>query len=204
MKILVLHSGGLDSMAMGHLLMTSPEYKDATIHFLHYNLKHVSSRYMVEEIAFNNFIKHAQRNYSKPFTYSKLTLDYTAFGYTGTIPKDVYSTYLNAARITLLDHSFTHVATGRNRQDRGTDKDYVQRAEDVFNLLAADRAKPARLMFPIENKTKLMLYTSLPLELKDKWWSCRLTMATEKTTRSCGTCPTCKELRRSKIPHPVF
>ena len=123
--VLVMLSGGLDSVAVLHLMLTDPVYANYAIHAHHMNLENVENRSLAENIAVRNILHYFKTHGYRPFTYTESTLGYPLIN--GKQMRDPLAVAVTTGFICNADQSIEIVAIGVNSDDIN--------AEDVDNLM---------------------------------------------------------------------
>lgn len=184
---LVMFSGGLDSLAVLHLLLSKGE----PVHVHHVHLHNIEGRVMAEAEAVN-----AVRNYyasiGKPLDYSESSVQYPTVNGSFFYDTDVtrfMGGYI-AARAPILG-----VAYGRTADDvaDSTLNARTQSGNDIFKVLT-----DVPMLFPVMHMTKQQCFDSLPAELRELAWSCRRPVRRQGGHAACGKCKTCRAMKDIK------
>jgi 7-cyano-7-deazaguanine synthase in queuosine biosynthesis len=195
--ILAMYSGGLDSLGMLYKLFTDPEYKDYQIHIHHIHNRNVECRDLAEAIITNTALSEFKKM-GFLFEYSESGI--TTKQYNGKFMFDCDSINFFAGYICSVNPNIVKVATGVN-------------SEDITECLAARRKRADTILatftsvqkiHPMMNISKLEIYNTLPDNLKDKFWSCRVPIQKNGSISPCGVCHTCQQLKSADIPHIVI
>ena len=199
--IVAMFSGGLDSLAMLHLLLTDLQYADSNIHVHHVNIRNVEHRSDVEAKVVEEALQWFKDNGYRPFTTSFSTIEYDS--YNGQFLSDTDVTYFFAGYITSCKPN-SIVAFGVNAGDYhgSTLATRLIRSREIGAAFGiTDR------LLPVSELSKLELYNLLPVGLKDKFWSCRIPKYIDNVATPCNRCRTCKELANIGVlvaPKPLI
>ena len=180
-SLLLMFSGGLDSLAALHLLRTT---QSEPIHVHHVHLHNVEGRTEAERNAVE-----AVRAYYGDLDYSESNIQYPSVNGQFFYDTDVtrfMGGYI-ASRAPILG-----VAYGRTADDVA-DSSLVERTRtgnEIFKVLT-----DVPMLFPVMHMTKQECYDFLPAELRDLAWSCRRPVYGPEFTTSCGKCKTCKAMK---------
>ena len=184
-SLLLMFSGGLDSLAALHLLLTTqPE----PVHVHHVHLSNSENRTEAE--------RHAVEAVRRYYAHAGQPLDYSEsfFQYPSVNGQFFYDTDVTrfmggyiAARAPILG-----VAYGRTADDvaDGTLSARTQTGNDIFGVLT-----DVPMLFPVVHMTKQECYDSLPPELRLLAWSCRRPVYTHDEIKECGKCKTCRAMK---------
>jgi 7-cyano-7-deazaguanine synthase in queuosine biosynthesis len=201
---LLMFSGGLDSTGALWQLLQNKEYK---VHIHHLYLLNKQKRAEAEQQSVKNIISYLSKSYV--FKYSESYHEYPFYSYIDTInmeteevkvtqnfipDSDIYN--FIAGTICLSLPTIKKVAVGRTKSDSGSDTaDRTIRANKLLQLFAPNVQK----IYPVGHLTKSEIYNILPEELRNMTWSCRNPISlNENTSKECGKCRTCLELRDIK------
>lgn len=188
--ILAMYSGGLDSLGMTYKLLT--EYTDYRIHIHHIHNRNVENRWRAEAIAVDQAIKELQR-LGFDFDYSESEIGTQPFGRKFLYDTDSINFF--AGYVASANPQIKKVAMGMQANDANQSlEDRRVRAQKIFTAFT-----DAEKIFPVEFMTKREIYDSLPLSLRNLFWSCRRPVYTDKTIAPCGKCDTCVKLREQAI-----
>ena len=188
----MMYSGGLDSLGTLYHLLTDPLYKDYKIHVHHVHQHNVERRAKAESIAVNIALKELN-DLGFKFDYSESSITTPNFG-----PYFMYDTdSINffAGYVCSVNPNIELVAMGMNAGDSNHSlEDRRKRANAILTAFT-----PAEKIYPVLNLSKREIYDSLPESLKNKFWSCRTPIYTEKEINPCGRCKTCLQLKEAGI-----
>lgn len=185
-----MYSGGLDSLGMTYKLLT--EYTDYRIHIHHIHNRNVENRWRAEAIAVDQAIKELQR-LGFDFDYSESEIGTQPFGRKFLYDTDSINFF--AGYVASANPQIKKVAMGMQANDANQSlEDRRVRAQKIFTAFT-----DAEKIFPVEFMTKREIYDSLPLSLRNLFWSCRRPVYTDKTIAPCGKCDTCVKLREQAI-----
>ena len=184
-SLLLMFSGGLDSLAALHLLRTTqPE----PIHVHHVHLVNSENRTLAEATAVDK-VRRYYAETGKPLDYSESNIQYPSVNGQFFYDTDVtrfMGGYI-AARAPILG-----VAYGRTADDvaDGTLSARTQTGNDIFKVLT-----DVPMLFPVVHMTKQECYDSLPPELRLRAWSCRRPVYMHDWIAECGKCKTCRAMK---------
>ena len=189
--LLVMLSGGLDSVCVLHLMLTNPTYAAYDIHAHHMNLENVEHRSLAEGIAVRNVLHYLKTHGYRSFTYTESTVGYPVIN--GKQMRDAIAVAFTSGFMCNADPSIEFVALGVNVEDTQTNDvdNLVAVAGSIFNSFPSG----AQRIFPIRNYTKLQVRDMLPKALQDLCWSCRTPIYVSGNPVTCGMCKTCVQLR---------
>lgn len=190
--ILAMYSGGLDSLGMVYKLLTDPKYTGYRVHIHHVDNKNIENRHRAEAIAVDIAIKELKR-LSFNFEYSTSEISTQPYGMNFMYDTDSMNFF--AGYICSANPNIVKVAMGMQANDANQRlEDRRIRAQKIFEAFTG-----AEKIFPVLNLTKREIYDSLPESLRDKFWSCRRPVYSEKSIAPCGRCDTCVKLRAQGI-----
>ena len=184
-SLLLMFSGGLDSLAALHLLLTTqPE----PIHVHHVHLSNSENRTLAEATAVDK-VRRYYAETGKPLDYSESNIQYPSVNGQFFYDTDVtrfMGGYI-AARAPILG-----VAYGRTADDVADSSlsARTQTGNDIFKVLT-----DVPMLFPVVHMTKQECYDSLPPELRELAWSCRRPICFEDKSLPCGRCKTCRAMK---------
>jgi 7-cyano-7-deazaguanine synthase in queuosine biosynthesis len=190
--ILAMYSGGLDSLGMIYKLLTDIEYKNYRLHIHHMHNKNVERRDKAEAVTVKIALAELEAM-GFDFDYSSSEIGVPAYGKRFMFDTDSLNFF--AGYICSVNPQIVKVAMGMNASDNNHSlEDRRKRADTI--LAAFTEVKK---IYPVLNMSKREIYDSLPDNLKNKFWSCRRPVYTEKNIAPCGKCDTCVKLREQDI-----
>ena len=190
--IIAMYSGGLDSLGMIYKLLTNDEYKGYFIHIHHVHNKNVENRWRAEQQAVDSAIKEL-KNLGFVFFYSESEIGSQPYGKRFLYDTDTMNFF--AGYICSVNPDIKKVAMGMQSNDANQSlEDRRVRANKILSAFT-----DAEKIFPVLDMTKREIYYSLPESLRDKFWSCRRPVYTEKNIAPCGKCDTCVKLKEQGI-----
>ena len=187
-----MYSGGLDSLGMIYKLLTDPAYKDYKLHIHHVDNKNIENRHRAEAIAVDIAIKELKQ-LGFEFEYSTSEISTQPYGMNFLYDSDTMNFF--AGYICSANPSIVKVAMGMQANDGNHALE--ERRKRADKILAA--FTPVEKIYPVLNLTKREIYDMLPLSLRDKFWSCRQPVYSEKNIAPCLKCDTCVKLREQGI-----
>lgn len=193
--ILCMYSGGLDSAGMLYFLLTREEYKDYAVHVHHMHLINPENRARAEQAATMSALEYLRKNGARPFGYSESLHRYPAFNMHFIWDADLCA--FMAGNICNASPNIRYVALGRTRTDTESAghhfEERMARAQAIFKAVKAMNSNPSDYIFPVAHLTKKELWETLPVELRERTWSCRRPVYEEggKSAKACGRCITC-------------
>jgi 7-cyano-7-deazaguanine synthase in queuosine biosynthesis len=201
--ILVMYSGGLDSVGMLYKLLTDPEYTEYTIHVHHIHIENLENRTQAEKAAVQDTLKELH-SHGLRFGYSENHIESPAFNRgngNAVIMHDWDIVRFHAGWIACVNPEIKHIAIGREKSN-------VEIYDDVEKLEKSDQlvkyfTDSATMIYPMAHMDKREIYASLPDWLTDKFWSCRHPVYHAGVTKPCGVCATCQTLARNGLVQPV-
>ena len=190
--ILAMYSGGLDSLGMIHKLLTDPEYKDYKLHIHHIHNRNVEHRDRAEAIVVERVLKELEQ-LGFSFIYSESEIG--SQPYNGQFMYDTDSINFFAGYICSVNPHIKKVAMGMQAND--ANHSLEERRIRANAILAA--FTPVEKIYPVLEMSKREIYDSLPVTLKNMFWSCRRPVYSEKNIAPCLKCDTCVKLREQGI-----
>ena len=187
-----MFSGGLDSLAVLHRLLTT---QSEPVHVHHVHLINVERRTDAERRAVDS-VKHYYAAQGTPLDYSESHFQYPSFNNQFFYDTDVtrFIGGFIASRSPILG-----VAYGRTADDvaDNTLNARTQTGNDIFKVFT-----DVPMLFPVMHMTKQECYDSLPPELRALAWSCRRPVyvplgpdIVPDDIVPCGKCKTCKAMK---------
>ena len=187
-----MYSGGLDSLGMIYKILTDPEYKDYKLHIHHVHNKNVERRCQAEAQAVEKAITELER-LGFDFAYSESEISTQPFGHRFLFDTDSMNFF--AGYVCSVNPNIKKVAMGMQAND--ANQALEERRVRAAKILSA--FTDAEKIFPVMDMSKREIYDSLPESLRDKFWSCRTPVYTEKNIAPCGKCDTCVKLKEQAI-----
>ena len=187
--ILLMFSGGLDSLGCLYLLLTDPQYKDYEIHVHHLIFRNVENRDLAETISIKKIFQYLKEHKYREFTYSDGFFAYPAFNKQYGWDMDLYN-YM-AGVIAKCTPLIEKVVVGRTKTDMMYSEEVTDRADianQIFKLLAFPHQEK---VYPVVEFTKREIYNFLPPDLRVLAWSCRNPRYINGLPVECGKCKTC-------------
>ena len=200
--ILVMYSGGLDSMGMLYKLLTDPEYTEYTIHVHHIHIKNLENRTQAEASAVQDTLKELH-SHGLRFGYSENHIESPALSRgdgNAVIMYDWDIVRFHAGWIASVNPEVKYIAIGREKSDSVINDALLQLDRDVLVNYFTDRVT---MIYPMADMDKREIYASLPVWLTDKFWSCRHPVYDAGVTKPCGTCASCQSLAKNDLVQPV-
>ena len=187
-----MYSGGLDSLGMVYKLLTEEQYKNYDIHIHHVHNKNVENRWRAEALAVDIATKEL-KNLGFKFAYSESEIGSQPYGMNFMYDTDTMNFF--AGYICSVNPHIKKVAMGMQANDYNQSLENRRvRAQKIFEAFTT-----AEKIFPVMNLTKREIYDSMPESLRDKFWSCRRPVYTEKSIAPCKKCDTCIKLHDQGI-----
>ena len=187
-----MYSGGLDSLGMTYKLLTEDTYKDYAIHIHHVHQRNVENRDRAEAIVVPMVLKELKRlGYS--FIYSESEIG--SQPYNGNFMYDTDSINFFAGYICSVNPNIMKVAMGMQASDHS--QVLEERRVRANKILQA--FTNAEKIYPVLEMSKREIYDSLPISLKNMFWSCRRPVYGEKSIAPCLKCDTCAKLQEQGI-----
>ena len=191
-SILVMYSGGLDSLGTLYKLLTESEYKDYLIHVHHVHNRNVELRHKAEAITVKLALAEL-KNLGFEFNYSESSISSPAYSNNFLFDTDTMNFF--AGYICSVNPDIELVAMGMNAGD--ANHSLEERRVRANAILSAFTS--VSKIYPVLTMTKREIYDMLPESLRNKFWSCRRPVYTETEIKPCGSCHTCQELKRQGI-----
>lgn len=187
-----MYSGGLDSLGMVYKLLTEDEYNEYDIHVHHVHNKNVENRWRAEAIAVEVALKEL-KNLGFKFAYSESEIGTVPFGRHFLFDTDSMNFF--AGYVASVNPDIKKIALGMQRND--ANQRLEERRIRANKILQA--FTDAEKIFPVVDMTKREIYDMLPESLRDKFWSCRHPVYSEKNIAPCRKCDTCIKLKEQGI-----
>lgn len=187
--ILAMLSGGLDSVAMTHLLLKSGQ----KIHIHHIEIQNQENRASAETVAVNNVLSYFRTHDYPEFQYTTSKIDCPTLN--GKFLYDTDTINFFAGFICSADAKIKQVALGMNKTDwNGSLGNRIERANNILKLFAN-----VEKIYPVKDYTKTELLNLLPAELSSLAWSCRTPKYIDGYAKACKQCYTCGQLSKMGI-----
>ena len=192
--ILVMYTGGLDSMGALHHLLTHTTNR---IHVHHIHLRNPEHRWKAEQIAVKNSIPLLRQIRQFRFSESGYSFSFGRFGNDSDIAAFV------AAQLLYNDPKIRYVCFGVSaddiiREENAPSENRRGQTKAILHAALTNhrRGDEVETIYPIINTTKKELVESiLPKELVDVSWSCRTPVEVNNTFTRCGECITCRHFK---------
>jgi len=190
--ILVMYSGGLDSLGTVYHLLTDPAYKDYRLHIHHVHQHNIENRHRAEAVTVEMALKELER-LGYRFVYSESQI--ATQPYKGGYLYDTDSINFFAGYICSVNPDIELVALGMQSGDTNHSlEERRTRANNIFKAFTG-----VEKIFPVLDKTKREIYDGLPESLRNMFWSCRTPVYSKESIQQCGKCKTCLQLKASGI-----
>ena len=190
--ILVMYSGGLDSLGMVYKLLTDPEYKDYKLHIHHVHQNNIERRAQAEAIAVQTALEELKR-LGFSFAYSESEIGSQVYNKKFMFDSDSINFF--AGYVCSVNPDIKKVAMGMQANDHNLSLEERRKRADKILAAFTDVKK----IYPVLNMSKRQIYNSLPEPLRDMFWSCRRPVYSEKNIAPCGRCDTCVKLKQQGI-----
>lgn len=184
--ILAMLSGGLDSVAMTHLLLKSNQ----KIHIHHIEIQNQENRATAETVAVNNVLNYFRTHDYPEFKYTSSKIDCPTLN--GKFLYDTDTINFFAGFVCSTDNKIKQVALGMNKTDWGGSlNSRIERGNNILKLFAN-----VEKIYPVKEYTKPDLINMLPKELAELAWSCRTPVYVDGYAKPCNQCYTCGQMKR--------
>ena len=188
--ILVMVSGGLDSLGMLYTLMTNPLYVGFAVHAHHVNLVNQEHRYEAEAMAVQGALRwFAEHMPSQRLTSSQSTMEIPSVNQG--FPWDVDAINFVAGNMMMCSANLIFAALGKTKTDNDHGlpdyRDRLQRGINMFGLYARLDQK----LHPVSGYTKQEIWDFLPPTLRKWSWTCRTPVRIPGGFKECGRCRSC-------------
>jgi len=190
--ILAMYSGGLDSLGMIYKLLTNPEYKDYGLHIHHIHNRNVERRDKAEALVVKKVLGELER-LGFTFDYSESEIGSQPYGLKFMFDTDSINFF--AGYICSVNPNIVKIAMGMQANDASQRLEDRRKRADAILAAFTDVGK----IYPVLEMTKREIYDSLPVTLRDMFWSCRRPVYSEKNIAPCKKCDTCVKLREQGI-----
>jgi 7-cyano-7-deazaguanine synthase in queuosine biosynthesis len=209
---LCMFSGGLDSTALLHSLLTNPEYQRFTVFVHHIHFINREQRAEAEKQSVRNIINYYKdRDDVREFDYKESVFDTSSMdqSWSPRFSYDMDVTCFLAAQICLAKPTIKYVGIAVPKDDfvEGNEGTLarIKHAPDVFNagLYSYPNNVPRpQIIYPTQSLMKKELWASLPQEVREMIWCCRTPVWKDGKPKPCGRCHTCVQMKKSGIVHP--
>jgi 7-cyano-7-deazaguanine synthase in queuosine biosynthesis len=188
--ILLMYSGGLDSLGTLYQLLIDQQYFRQRLHVHHIHLHNKEARCLAEEIAVKKTLDFFRTPEYRPFSYSESFFGFPSFN--RNLLWDTDPLAFIAANICKLCPAVTRVAFGLTLTDVKISHnpglaERLERRDSVMALYGA----MGKIFYPMIDLTKQEVYDSLPKGVRDLAWSCRTPVLQGTEYVPCGKCRTC-------------
>ena len=189
MTTLVMFSGGLDSTAMLHQLLTET---DADLRVHHIRMANREQRAEAEQAAVERIIAWCRGHY-RPFRYSESALDFRALD---AIPIDYLCIAFVACQVAIDTPRCNRVAVASLARDTDIENRSARQRRVFDAMYECYRYRKLgepelQWVYPVYHATKRELAARLPRELLELTWSCRRPLREAAGFRPCGACKAC-------------
>jgi hypothetical protein len=197
LNVVVMYSGGLDSVA---LLANVLQETDHNVHVHHIKIINFEGRDIAEDDAVNSTLTYLREHY-RDFVHTTSTSEFMLGKGGGS---DLQLQMFTAGRLhSVLGGHVDIVLTGHQFPAFKT----LSEGAVLFNAMFAERTRKPEWLRPLDRVKKIDVYESIPSELAELTWSCRKPV-TEKTADGlvsipCGKCHACKRWNTLPIKHRV-
>ena len=190
--LLAMYSGGLDSLGMLYELLTGSDYTNYHIHVHHVHNINIEDRHKAEALAVQLALTEL-KDLGFVFSYSESQISSPMYGNYFLFDTDTMNFF--AGFISSVNKDIVKIAFGMNKQDKNHFiEERIKRGSKILSAFTE-----VKKIYPVLGLSKEEIFDSLPLSLKDKFWSCRHPTYTETNINSCGVCTTCVSLKETKI-----
>ena len=190
MRTLVPLSGGYDSTAVLHRLLTET---DDAIHA--YHLSHRIGRHhnRPETLAVKDIVRWLYRH-DRPFTFSSSTFS-TSLG-CGSAPLVFVGLFSGVlANVLMEQERFDRIVIGSIGPQEAGSQANNDIGEALFEAITEHRMVPPRFDYPFQHdgSTKAGMIAAMPAELREMAWTCKHPVKVPGGWRPCGVCAKCTE-----------
>ena len=196
--VLLMFSGGLDSLGALYLLLTDKQYSNFNIHVHHLHLSNSEQRHYVEKTAVDVIIKYLRDKKYRDFTYTESLHYFPSIpNSNGRLPFDSDIVLFMASMICMCDKTITHYASGITASDlmQGIVNPHVEITRRLFEQLTYSEGHGVKRIYPVDKFTKDQIRMFLPIELSSLAWSCRTPIYKDEEPEVCGRCQPCIIMR---------
>lgn len=208
---LCMFSGGLDSTALLHALLTNPAYEKYDIYVHHIRFNNREKRSPAELNAVRSIVKYYHnRTDIREFDYKESAFDTSSMNedWSGRFSFDIDVVCFVAAQVCLAKPSIKYVGSAVTKDDLtgpqdDSTLDRIWKAPNIFEAalyLYPDPPWPKpSFIYPTKNLTKDQLWNSLPSKIQQMTWSCRVPVWENGKPKKCGKCHTCIKRKEAGI-----
>ena len=188
--IVIMLSGGLDSVAALYRTVTDDAYKGLHVHAHHVRLYSVEHRFDAEYEAVKSVMAWFDNWYPGAVGFS---VSHFQVPQCGTLLFDNYATKFVGGYF--ASHPLIRVGYGVTADDRDHNQGatHLQKGFEIWNVFATEPA-----LYPVQDWSKAECWNNLPPDLRELTWSCRRPVRKSTGFEPCNRCWACKELDRIK------
>ena len=195
-KILAFYSGGLDSTGMLYKLFSEAQYREHELHIHFIELRNRENRWKAEKAAVENCLRWLSENYKdRSYTFTSNILDFSFLK--RVTPLDYHSVAFVTAQIISENPNYDYVAIGMNKTDKIRLGNFP-RVPSIVRCVLGNSARFPTKIYPVIDLYKDEIWDVLPVDLREKTWSCREPLYNMDKAQSCGKCYTCLDLPQRK------
>lgn len=198
MKVLLMFSGGMDSIAALEILKKNASVSEIIAHHIYYFSGMGRQNPELQCTAlYEKYQSTSNTDKKIGFQASKIDISFL-----GRPNSDEWTTNLVAAELATRDPTIDAVANGTRQWIPGPEKNqnyWRVFTTEYFHTLM-DRKVP--LLMPLKDSMKDVAYSHVPKELRNSYWSCRTPVSADSKHTPCGKCKTCQSCLKYKIVHP--
>ena len=194
-KVLILLSGGVDSVGMLYRILSENKCR---VYVYHVNMENRERRHEAESKAVKKTVKILQ-DMGYKFHYHETSFSFNRKGFIGF---DVDIVWFLAAQFCIGEKQVKYVMSGRNKDDgeRNTAAARGARCTDLFHKGMEDIVKEQpKTVRPVIDLYKKEIVDMLPPQLVQSSWSCRTPRNKGGVFERCGRCITCKEIKKQEL-----
>lgn len=187
-KVLLMFSGGIDSLGALYLLLTDKQYADMDIHVHHMHLHNIENRHYAEKKAVDAIINKLKTSGFRDFDYTESLHYIPKFSNNFLYDSDLVA--FMASMIMLCDKSITHYATGVTLSDTrfGIANNHIESTIKVCQTLTPLISR----IRPVASYLKEDIIKFLPKDILNLAWSCRNPKYdNDGNAIKCNRCKTC-------------
>lgn len=187
--ILLMFSGGLDSVGALHLLLTDAKYAAFQVHAHHVHINNRERRAPAEKIAVDGILElYRARGYRVDSSETSMTFK----TFNGAFPWDTDITKFVSGFIASAVPSVQRVAFGATRtDDEDLDTGRIARGNKIYAAFTN-----TELIYPVRHLSKQEILDLLPADVAELAWSCRRpAYRSPDVPTPCGACKTCLALQ---------